>query len=49
MSPFFGSGSMTEGDGSGFRLDDDPDQSSSRRLEAQDEAGLPIFLSAIKE
>ncbi|KAI9215739.1 hypothetical protein POPTR_T046100v4 [Populus trichocarpa] len=45
----FGSGSMTEDDGSGFCLDDGPDQSSSRGLEAQDDMGLPIFLSAIKE
>jgi DNA (cytosine-5)-methyltransferase 1 len=40
---------MTEDDGSGFCLDDDPDQSSSRGSEAQDDMGLPIFLSAIKE
>jgi DNA (cytosine-5)-methyltransferase 1 len=45
----FGSGRMTEDDGSGFCLDDDPDQSSSRGSEAQDDMGLPIFLSAIKE
>ncbi|KAJ6364911.1 hypothetical protein OIU76_029816 [Salix suchowensis] len=45
----FGSGSMTEDDGSGFCLDDYPDQSSSRVSEAEDDMGLPIFLSAIKE
>eukprot|EP00257_Ricinus_communis_P015938 XP_015573958.1 DNA (cytosine-5)-methyltransferase 1 isoform X1 [Ricinus communis] len=45
----FGSGRMTEDDGSGFSLDDDPDQSSSAGSGAQDDVGLPIFLSAIKE
>ncbi|CAN0865136.1 DNA (cytosine-5)-methyltransferase 1 [Linum grandiflorum] len=42
----FGSGLMTEDDGGGFCLEDDPDQSSSG---SPDETGLPIFLSAIKE
>ncbi|CAK7339725.1 unnamed protein product [Dovyalis caffra] len=44
----FGSGSMTEDDGSTFCLDD-PDQSTSWGSEAQDDMGLPIFFSAIKE
>ncbi|KAJ9177054.1 hypothetical protein P3X46_012307 [Hevea brasiliensis] len=45
----FGSGRMTEDDGSGFHLENDPDQSSSGGSGAQDDVGLPIFLSAIKE
>ncbi|WCJ21819.1 DNA (cytosine-5-)-methyltransferase family protein [Euphorbia peplus] len=45
----FGSGQMTDDDGSGFCLDNDPDQSSSGGSGAQDDLGLPIFLSAIKE
>ncbi|KAG8641192.1 hypothetical protein MANES_13G119400v8 [Manihot esculenta] len=45
----FGSGRMTEDDGSGFCLDNGTDQSSSGCSGAQDDVGLPIFLSAIKE
>ncbi|CAN1342687.1 DNA (cytosine-5)-methyltransferase 1 [Linum perenne] len=45
----FGSGLMTEDDGGGFCLEDDIDQSSSGASGSQDETGLPIFLSAIKE
>lgn len=44
----FGSGTMTDDDGSGFCLDTDPSQSSSGSSSAH-VAGMPIFLSAIKE
>ncbi|KNA19778.1 hypothetical protein SOVF_058430 [Spinacia oleracea] len=44
----FGSGIVTDDDGSGFCLDAD-NQSSSASSEAQDVGGIPIYLSAIKE
>lgn len=44
----FGSGTVTDDDGSGFCLDADS-QSSSASSEAQDVGGIPIYLSAIKE
>ncbi|XP_021731440.1 DNA (cytosine-5)-methyltransferase 1A-like [Chenopodium quinoa] len=44
----FGSGIVTDDDGSGFCLDAD-DQSSSASSEAQDVGGIPIYLSSIKE
>lgn len=44
----FGSGTVTDDDGSGFCLDADI-QSSSASSEAQDVDGIPIYLSAIKE
>ena len=45
----FGSGIMTEDDGSGFNLDTDAGQSSSTNSGAQVSDGIPIYLSAIKE
>ncbi|KDP24228.1 hypothetical protein JCGZ_25885 [Jatropha curcas] len=45
----FGSGRMTEDVGTGFYLDNDHDHSSSGDAGIQDDLGLPIFLSAIKE
>ncbi|GAB4848558.1 DNA (cytosine-5)-methyltransferase 1B [Ancistrocladus abbreviatus] len=45
----FGSGIMTDDDGSGFCLDGDANQSSSGSTAAQDVNGIPIYLSAIKE
>ncbi|OMO90364.1 hypothetical protein CCACVL1_07400 [Corchorus capsularis] len=45
----FGSGLMTNDDGSGFCLDDDPNQSASGCSTATNADGMPIFLSAIKE
>ncbi|OMP01120.1 hypothetical protein COLO4_12145 [Corchorus olitorius] len=45
----FGSGQMTNDDGSGFCLDDDPNQSASGCSTATNADGMPIFLSAIKE
>ncbi|KMT03309.1 hypothetical protein BVRB_8g198470 [Beta vulgaris subsp. vulgaris] len=44
----FGSGIVTDDDGSGFCLDAD-DQSSSASSEVQDVGGIPVYLSAIKE
>ncbi|XP_057547555.1 DNA (cytosine-5)-methyltransferase 1A-like [Amaranthus tricolor] len=44
----FGSGIVTDDDGSGFCLDADI-QSSSASSEAQDVGGIPVYLSAIKE
>ncbi|KAL2928901.1 hypothetical protein RDABS01_034312 [Bienertia sinuspersici] len=43
----FGSGTVTDDDGSGFCLD--ADDQSSASSEAQDVSGIPIYLSAIKE
>ncbi|KAK7251127.1 hypothetical protein RIF29_34055 [Crotalaria pallida] len=45
----FGSGIMTEDDGSGFNLDTDVGQSSSISSGAQAADGIPIYLSSIKE
>ncbi|PKI39705.1 hypothetical protein CRG98_039875, partial [Punica granatum] len=45
----FGSGIMTADDGSGFCLDTDEDQSSSGLSGTQQEDGISIYLSAIKE
>nr|WDW19225.1 DNMT protein [Humulus lupulus] len=45
----YGSGVMTADDGSGFCLDNDLEQSSSKSTEAQTVDGMPIYLSAIKE
>lgn len=44
----FGSGIVTDDDGSGFCLDAD-NQSSSASSKAQDVGGIPVYLSAIKE
>ncbi|XP_054785448.1 DNA (cytosine-5)-methyltransferase 1-like [Prosopis cineraria] len=45
----FGSGLMTEDDGSGFNLDTDVGHSSSSGSGSQASDGIPIYLSAIKE
>ncbi|XP_063936532.1 DNA (cytosine-5)-methyltransferase 1A isoform X1 [Daucus carota subsp. sativus] len=45
----FGSGVMTEDDGTGFNLDGDTSQSSSAGLGTANVDGIPIYLSAIKE
>lgn len=45
----YGSGIMTDDDGSGFCLDGDTNQSSSGSTAAQAVNGMPIYLSAIKE
>ncbi|GMH24456.1 hypothetical protein Nepgr_026299 [Nepenthes gracilis] len=45
----FGSGTMTDDDGSGFCLDGDSNQSSSCSTAAQAVDGIPIYISAIKE
>ncbi|XP_028756497.1 DNA (cytosine-5)-methyltransferase 1-like [Neltuma alba] len=45
----FGSGLMTEDDGSGFNLDTDVSHSSSTGSGSQAADGIPIYLSAIKE
>ncbi|XXG86986.1 hypothetical protein AAC387_Pa11g1783 [Persea americana] len=45
----FGSGAMTEDDGSGFCIDADPVQSSSSSSEMTNVDGIPTYLSAIKE
>lgn len=44
----YGSGSMTNDDGSGFCLDSDPSMTSSGSG-GQNSGGMPIYLSAIKE
>ncbi|XP_077231680.1 DNA (cytosine-5)-methyltransferase 1B-like isoform X2 [Tasmannia lanceolata] len=44
----FGSGTMTEDNGSGFCFDDEPGQSSTAS-ETVNTDGIPIYLSAIKE
>ncbi|KAF8404027.1 hypothetical protein HHK36_008903 [Tetracentron sinense] len=45
----YGSGIMSADDGSGFCLDGDPNESSSRASGAQNVDQIPIYLSAIKE
>ncbi|KAI9087979.1 hypothetical protein K1719_030309 [Acacia pycnantha] len=45
----FGSGLMTEDDGSGFNLDTDVSHSASTGSGSQAADGIPIYLSAIKE
>ncbi|KAI3695093.1 hypothetical protein L1987_78081 [Smallanthus sonchifolius] len=45
----FGSGRMTTDDGSGFCFDDEPSSASGSSSAAQNEDGIPIYLSAIKE
>ncbi|KAK1367204.1 DNA (cytosine-5)-methyltransferase [Heracleum sosnowskyi] len=45
----FGSGVMTEDDGTGFNLDGDTSQSSSAGSGTANVDGIPLYLSAIKE
>ncbi|KAL8255048.1 hypothetical protein R6Q59_033269 [Mikania micrantha] len=45
----FGSGIMTTDDGSGFCFDDEPSSASGSSSVVQNEDGIPIYLSAIKE